>query len=156
MAGVRPAALLLLLLFGCTWADSEPRHVFNIEPQALGDSLQEFANQSGVQLIFFSKLVEGHVAPALHGRFTATEALDRLLARSGLVYRQINPTTFEVRSLESAVEPEGEISRLPVPGVHERMTQRLVVNLVEDIVQVECDPPVRVDFVARTQIEQCV
>ena len=156
MAGVRPASLLMLLLFGCTWADSEPRHLFNIEQQALGDSLQEFASQSGVQLIFFSKLVEGHTAPALHGRLTLKEALDRLLAKSRLVYRQINPMTFEIRASESAIEPDGEISRLSVPGVHERRPQRFVVDLVKHVVHVEREPPVRIEGVARAQIEHGV
>jgi iron complex outermembrane receptor protein len=152
MAGVRTASLLVWLMFGCAWADTQPRHLFNIESQPLGDALQEFAGQSGVQVIFFSKLVEGLSAPALHGRYTSTEALDRLLANSALTYHQINPMTIEIRASKAPVDSQGDIARLAEPGTHERRPQRLVVDLVEYVVHVDRQSPVRVNGIAGAQI----
>jgi phytoene/squalene synthetase len=120
MARARPSSLLLLVIFGCTWADSQSRHFFHIESQPLGNALQEFASQSGIQVIFFSKLVEGVTAPAVQGRYTSTEALDRLLANSALTYRQINSMTIEIRASKAAIDPQGEIARLAIPGAHQR------------------------------------
>jgi hypothetical protein len=71
-----------------------------IPPQALAASLQELAKQSGIQIIFFSKVVEGYEAPALNGTYTPEAALDKLLAGTNLVYRALNDRTMEV-----AVDP---------------------------------------------------
>jgi iron complex outermembrane receptor protein len=70
-----------------------------IDSEPLGQALQEFANQSGIQVIFFSKVTEGLHAPALRGRFTADAALHLLLNGSKLTYREINPNTIEIRPL---------------------------------------------------------
>jgi hypothetical protein len=67
-----------------------------LPPQALGTSLQELAKQSGIQIIFFSKVVEGREAPALNGTFTPEAALDALLAGTNLTYRALNDRTIEV------------------------------------------------------------
>src|ERR1700735_3553891 len=70
-----------------------------IDSEPLGQARQEFANQSGIQVIFFSKVTEGLHAPALRGRFTADAALHMLLNGSKLTYREINPNTIEIRPL---------------------------------------------------------
>ncbi len=67
-----------------------------LPPQSLAASLQELAKQSGIQIIFFSKVVQGHDAPALHGTFTPEAALDTLLAGTNLTYRALNERTIEV------------------------------------------------------------
>jgi outer membrane receptor for ferric coprogen and ferric-rhodotorulic acid len=83
-------------------ADEEAgKHEFQIASQPLGLALQQLAKQSSVQIIFFSQVTEGLQAPALHGRYTLTAALDQLLARSRLDYRVINPKTIEIRSLNA-------------------------------------------------------
>lgn len=68
----------------------------SLPPQPLGRSLQELAKQSGIQIIFFSKIVAGYDAPALHGDFTAEAALDELLAGTNLTYHALNERTIEV------------------------------------------------------------
>jgi hypothetical protein len=67
-----------------------------LPPQALGASLQELAKQSDIQIIFFSKVVEGRRAPALNGTFTPEAALDTLLAGTNLTYHALNERTIEV------------------------------------------------------------
>jgi hypothetical protein len=83
-----------------------------IPPQPLGASLQELAKQSGIQIIFFSKVVEGHEAPALNGTFTPEAALDKLLAGTDLTYHSLNERTIEV-----AVRPPAtSVPWTPLPG----------------------------------------
>jgi hypothetical protein len=83
-----------------------------IPRQALGTSLQQLAEQSGIQIIFFSKVVEGHEAPALNGTFTPEAALDRLLAGTNLTYHALNERTLEV----SARTPVASVPWEPMPG----------------------------------------
>jgi len=109
-ASLRPALCLLALSFA--WApcsaekaaDISAIYLFHIDSQPLEDALQEFAGQSGMQIIFFSNLVDGLTAPAVHGRYTPTAALELLLKKSGLTYRVINTTTIEIRASTPPVE----------------------------------------------------
>jgi outer membrane receptor for ferric coprogen and ferric-rhodotorulic acid len=98
--------VLWLLLVPGSWApgligaaaSSEPlKYDFQIDSQPLAAALQEFAKQSGVQIIFFSAVTEGLQAPALKGQYTATAALEVLLAGSRLTFQVINPKTIAIR-----------------------------------------------------------
>jgi hypothetical protein len=84
-----------------------------IPRQALGTSLQQLAKQTGIQIIFFSKVVEGHEAPALNGTFTPEAALDSLLAGTDLTYHALNERTIEV----SAPAPSASVPWEPLPGL---------------------------------------
>jgi hypothetical protein len=68
----------------------------SIPQQALGSALRELAEQSGVQIIFFSEVTQGRNAPALSGTFTAEEGLRTLLSGTGLTFNPLNDTTLEV------------------------------------------------------------
>jgi iron complex outermembrane receptor protein len=89
----------------------------HIDGQPLGPALQEFARQSGVQVIFFSEVVDGLTAPPIHGRFTRDQALDKLLSRSTLGWRAINPMTVEIRASKTPVQPHHVVPRRAVPVV---------------------------------------
>jgi iron complex outermembrane recepter protein len=101
---VRRRVLLCLCIVAIAWItrlagapSSEPvRYNFKIESQPLGTALQEFAKQSGVQIIFFSQVTEGFQAPALNGSYTISGALQTLLSGSHLTFRVINPKTIEI------------------------------------------------------------
>ncbi|HEV7442988.1 MAG TPA: TonB-dependent receptor [Steroidobacteraceae bacterium] len=67
-----------------------------ILPQPLGTALKVFADQSGIQIIFLSKVTEGHDAPALTGTFTSDAALDTLLRGTDLTFHHLNGKTIEV------------------------------------------------------------
>ena len=56
---------------------------FNIEAQPLSSALTEFARQSGVRVLYPYEELARVRAPAVQGRFSADEALTRLLAGSG-------------------------------------------------------------------------
>ena len=96
--------LLCLCIVAIAWitrlmgapSSEPPRYDFKIDSQPLGTALQEFAKQSGVQIIFFSQVTEGLQAPALHGSYTIPGALERLLFGSHLLFRVINSRTIEI------------------------------------------------------------
>lgn len=93
-------AVSWLPLYGASAHGTEPAtYELKIDSQPLGQALQEFAKQAGIQIIFFSKVTAGHMAPALNGKFTANAALGRLLDDSKLTFREINPKTIEIRPL---------------------------------------------------------
>lgn len=85
-----------------------------LPPQALGASLQELAKQSGIQIIFFSKVVEGREAPAVNGTFTPEAALEKLLAGTDLTWHALNDRTIEV----SAKPTVAAVPWTPLPGLN--------------------------------------
>ena len=95
----------LLLFVGLGWAfirgrvskGAEPvKYHLQITAQPLDSALQEFARQSGVQVVYFSQITDGLAAPALDGRYTLEGAIRVLLGQSGLTLRVINPKTVEI------------------------------------------------------------
>jgi outer membrane receptor for ferric coprogen and ferric-rhodotorulic acid len=93
------AAVGLPGLIGAAAGGESAKYAFKIDSQPLAAAMQEYAKQSGVQIIFFSQIAEGLKAPALEGQYTLTGALQILLARSPLTYQVINPKTIEIRPL---------------------------------------------------------
>jgi outer membrane receptor for ferric coprogen and ferric-rhodotorulic acid len=103
-----PATILWSFLIAAGWVpgltgaapSTEPaKYDFKIDSQPLAPALQALAGQSGVQIIFFSRLTEGLRAPPLEGQFTLNAALELLLAHSRLTFRVINPKTIVIFAL---------------------------------------------------------
>lgn len=81
---------------------------FAMESQSLEQALGEFAQRTGLQLIFPADAIATHVtAPALVGNFTARDALQRLLASSPYSYEFINAKTV---TIHTARQPVGHVS----------------------------------------------
>ncbi len=68
----------------------------NIPSQPIGKALNEFARQSGIQVVFYSAFERGLISPGLAGKYTPNQALDILLSHSGLRYEYLNKTTVAV------------------------------------------------------------
>ncbi|WP_338523835.1 TonB-dependent receptor [Pseudomonas batumici] len=64
--------------------DSTAVRSFNIAPGPLGATLSRFAAESGIALSFQPSLTEGLTSPGLSGSYSTQEAMNRLLAGSGL------------------------------------------------------------------------
>src|SRR6185436_9419673 len=62
----------------------------------LDDALQNVSRQCSVQLLYFSGISSGKIAPQLHGEYPIEEALSLLLENAGLTFRPVNATTLEV------------------------------------------------------------
>jgi outer membrane receptor for ferric coprogen and ferric-rhodotorulic acid len=76
--------------------DSQAACSLHVSKQPLDGSLAEIAHKCGVQLIYFSKLTNGKTGPALEGSYSVEAALQRVLVRTGLVFRRVNANTIEV------------------------------------------------------------
>lgn len=70
---------------------------YSIPPQPLDRALRQFAEQSGLQILFKTSEVAGLAAPGLTGAYAATEALARLLEGTGLEYIVHDSGTVVVR-----------------------------------------------------------
>lgn len=97
------AASVLLASFAAQAQTSAPAAVlapveFRIAAQPLSQALDALARQARLELMVQPALVEGRTAPAVQGRLTAREALDRLLAGSGL-YAEMEGRSVIVRRL---------------------------------------------------------
>lgn len=69
----------------------------DIESQPVGAALNQLAQQSGMQVIFYSDVADGIESPAIAGTVTPDAALTRLLAHTGLTFDTLNETTFVVQ-----------------------------------------------------------
>jgi iron complex outermembrane recepter protein len=100
---VRLAVALALVcagLFPGAMRGAEPvAHTLHIASQPLDSALQEFARQTGVQVVVFSYLTDGQRAPALDGTYTVDVAMKALLTDSMLTFRWVNEKTIEIRPL---------------------------------------------------------
>lgn len=82
----------------------------SISQQPLAQALNEWARLTGRQLIAPQALVQGKTAPAVSGSYTPAQALERLLAGSGLVAGQEG----QVVVIRAAVTPGGSSMLAPV------------------------------------------
>ncbi|MFC3336938.1 TonB-dependent siderophore receptor [Paracandidimonas soli] len=89
------------------------RMEFNQPAIALDSAINQVARQSGVQVLFDSDHASRLMAPALQGSYTADEALQRLLARSGLVLEARGAGTYVIvrdTAVGQPVQSAGAIS----------------------------------------------
>jgi iron complex outermembrane recepter protein len=78
------AAVLALTVSSMSCAQAGAERDFDITAQDLKYALRDLARQAGLELVATSEALEGRQAPALHGRYTAREALNLLLSGSKL------------------------------------------------------------------------
>lgn len=118
-----------------TWVEQRPQsdaadqvvqsdaRSIDIPAQPLGDALRALSRQTGLQFFADSDLTRGIAAPAVSGRMTADQALEQLLAGSGLSHR----LDGSLVTLERAVaERESGPLRLGDITVTARRTEELV------------------------------
>ncbi|HZX70897.1 MAG TPA: secretin and TonB N-terminal domain-containing protein, partial [Rhodanobacter sp.] len=102
-------SVLLLALVTCTapaWAQrNDALQAYAISAGDLANALDQLASQSKVQIIYPSELVRGKTAPAVSGQQTWREALQKLLADSGLEWGFVNDTTVVIRQSSKAAKP---------------------------------------------------
>jgi iron complex outermembrane receptor protein len=85
---------------GAAGAAEPGRVMLSIEAQPIRDALRALSEQTGLQILFRSEGVNaaGLTAPRVSGELSAREALDRLLAESGLKYEFVNERTVRISS----------------------------------------------------------
>lgn len=77
-------------------AAAATRH-FDLPAASLDSALNALGRQSGLLIAFTPEQVAGHRAPALRGDYTAAQALDALLAGSGLAAQAQGENAFVLR-----------------------------------------------------------
>ena len=100
--GVKSIALIVMLTGGVSLlqAQETDRQVIEIAPQPLASALLSFSRQTGLQLAYLSTIAEGIQSPGANGTKTPDEALQSVLAGTGLQYRFINEHTVAIKSIE--------------------------------------------------------
>jgi iron complex outermembrane receptor protein len=88
--------LSLWLWCAAAAADSSPID-FSIKRQPLGNALLDYSYQSNTQVVMPGMLAEGRLANAVNGPYTREQALDQLLANSGLEYTFSGEGTVTIR-----------------------------------------------------------
>lgn len=91
---------------------SSPASVVRTPKGPLKAALLELGRQTGVQIIFTSRAVEGRQAPALDGAFSVEDALARLLAGSDLEAQRAGPTVLVIRP-RGGLTPTSATASLP-------------------------------------------
>ena len=80
---------------------------FDLPAQPMNAAALAFSRQSGVQLVFGATLGNGVRANAIKGKYTVSEALDQLLAGTGLGWRFLNDRTVTIEAKSAAATPAG-------------------------------------------------
>ncbi|MBS7544134.1 TonB-dependent siderophore receptor [Ancylobacter oerskovii] len=92
---------------------------FDIPAQPLSRALIAFSHAAGLQLFFDAGLVRGKNSPGVRGSLTHAEALNQLLAGSGLAYRiSGNTLTITAPAAATGSSPDGaiELGTIQVEG----------------------------------------
>lgn len=84
-------------------AVSAARQSFALDIQPLGQAINALARQAGIAISVDAALVAGKTAPAVHGAMTVGEALQQLLAGSGLVAASTG-SAYSIRSASASGE----------------------------------------------------
>jgi iron complex outermembrane recepter protein len=74
----------------------EPTYQFNLRAQGVGGALRIFGEVTHQQIIFAEATVKGRQSGAVVGSFTAAQALERLLAGTGLRITRTEAGVFYV------------------------------------------------------------
>lgn len=87
-------------------SDARQRLHFDIGPQSLSGAVRAFSDVTGQALLVDQTLLAGRESPGVSGDFTAGEALDRLLAGTGLVQHYSADQAFTLMRADSAATTE--------------------------------------------------
>lgn len=121
----KPLALSIALLLAPIATHAQPGNgasaavQVSIAAQPLGAALNDWARQTGLELIVAPALVAGKLSPAVAGKLTPQQALDRLLAGSDLS-AQADGSAVVIRTAAAAA---GETTLAPVTVSAESQAQ---------------------------------
>ncbi|WP_201282498.1 TonB-dependent siderophore receptor [Novosphingobium sp. TCA1] len=89
---------------------------YDIPAGALADVLNTYARQAGVELAYRAELTAGISSPGLKGSFSPAEALSRILAGSGLTFRQTGPRAFTLEAAPRTADGTIQLGPVQVQG----------------------------------------
>ncbi len=109
-------------------ADVQATFSFDLPMQPLGLSLRAISLAAGRSIAAPAALVDGRTAPPLAGRFTAEQALERLLDDSGLSWHAVGAALVVTHT--TGAEREGSSSEIIVTGTRVRGVGPVGSNLI--------------------------
>ncbi|MCC6141402.1 MAG: TonB-dependent receptor [Nitrospira sp.] len=120
-------------------AETQPLKMveYSIPPQALGPALNAFADATGWQLSFPTKMAEGIHSPGVSGSHVPEQALSALLAGTGLTYRVTGAnavTLMQGPPAPAALPEEKPVSLLAEPARDEERPVKAKPIKVPEIV----------------------
>jgi iron complex outermembrane receptor protein len=98
-------AVLGFMFLSCTAHAGGQPVKFNLPSQSLAQSLRALASQTQSNILFDQALVRGLTARALDGELSLDQAMDRLLAGTGLTYRKTDEKTVVIAPARGTVVP---------------------------------------------------
>jgi iron complex outermembrane receptor protein len=100
-------------------SQTEQTYSFDIPSQSLAQAIADFSAITGLQVLYTEMVAFEVTAPALQGSFTAEQALNQLVAGSGLHYRYTNANTITLEPM--AVQDDGtiELEAITVTGTRQ-------------------------------------
>lgn len=110
MKGIAGLITVLLLCSGSTAAGSGSAVDYRIAQGPLGEALNHWATQSGVQLVYPPQLVARRSSTGLSGRHSPREALQRLLDATGIEAAPVGTDTFVLRRAAPVRVPATAVS----------------------------------------------
>jgi iron complex outermembrane receptor protein len=135
----------VLLLFAAIWiflaaapAGANPESLvrFDIPPQRLSDALHGFSEQSGLQIVYDATTLAKRQAPAVSGAMPVSEALDRLLAGSDLVWSRLNEGTIVIGKLASRAAKKPSSQQRPPTARSDEVTSLSTLEVWADPLRV--------------------
>ena len=97
-----------------TAASAQQSIAFHIPAQPLAHALNRFSQQSRHQVLFDQQVVAGHTAPAVQGSYLPRQALNLLLAGTGLQVNDSVPGAFTVLRANRSSSADGALPEVVV------------------------------------------
>ncbi|WP_052063939.1 STN domain-containing protein [Nitrincola sp. A-D6] len=119
LLGVAIAAPINLLAVTPAQADAQQQiHTFTLPAGSLESALAAFSAQSGINVSFTPDVVQGKSATGLSGQYHADEALNRMLAGSGLQANRLANGGYSLQAMRVVDGSEVvELSAVEVSGM---------------------------------------
>ena len=117
-------------------AQADESFDFDIPSQALPRSLSVFSAVTGLQVLYTETAAFEHTASGLRGRFTAEQALDRLVDGSGLDYRFVDDRTVTLARKTAGQNDDGVLPqevRLDPITVFGEKTEKDLQNTITSV-----------------------
>jgi len=133
LLGLSRCGVLLMMLAAGT-SRAEPTFFFDIPAQPLADALQRYAMISGRPALFSSAQVAGLTSSPVNGDYTASTALDYLLANTGLVVQHARSGPAEAFVLKTSPTET-------LPTSHDAPARRYAGRVQADVWSALCANP---------------
>lgn len=82
---------------------------FNVPSQDVTSAVRQIARQAKVQIVVSGRVAQGHRTQAINGTMTVDQALDRMLANTGLVARLTGARTYVIVGSKAAATQIGAV-----------------------------------------------